>query len=270
MSERRVESRRNELIARVRSLRADRQTRWRERAFRVEGPRFVADFLFAGHLPEVVLAADSVRLPALPSSTPVVRVAERLFSTVSDTEHSQGVVALFPFVELPAPPSVAPLIVALDGVQDPGNVGTLLRSAAAAGVDVVWALPGSADPYNPKVVRAAAAAHAYLPIRTGAWTDLPRNGAQVVLAETEPSSLSYDQIAWRKPTVLVLGAETRGVSEQFRAGPPHVSAAIPMHGPIDSLNVGVAGSILMFEAARQRRQSVPAEPSESDSAPGLW
>jgi TrmH family RNA methyltransferase len=254
MVERRIESRRNELITRVRSLRDSRQARWRERAFLVEGPRFVADLLAAGQEPEVVLAADSVQLSGALRGVPIVRVSERVFSSFSDTEHSQGVTAVFPFPELPPSTREAPLLVALDGVQDPGNVGTLLRSAAAAGVDAVWAVSGTADPYNPKVVRAAAAAHAHLPIRVGVARDLPTDGMQLVLAEAASTAVAYDEVNWRGPTLLVLGSEAHGPSDDFRRL-PHVTVAIPMHRPVDSLNVGMAGSILMFEAARQRRLS---------------
>ena len=252
MAQRRIESRANPVIKRVRSLIERRHARWTERAFVVEGPRFVSDYIAAGHDPELVLISETVGIPPSVTGTAVIVVSESVLSEVVDTQHSQGVVAIFPFPVIALPSSSAPLYLVLDGLQDPGNVGTLLRSAAAAGVDAAWLLPGTVDPFNPKAVRAAASAQAVLPIRVVNWDDVPVDGTSLVIAEGSDEAMEYDRVAWSEPTTLVIGAETRGVRDAVRRQ-ADVIARIPMAAGIESLNAGVAGSILLFEAQRQRR-----------------
>ena len=253
MAQRRIESRANPVIKRVRSLIERRHARWSERAFVVEGPRFVSDFVAAGHVPEVVLVSDWASIPSGVLASSVVGVAESVIAELADTQHSQGVLAVFPFPHIERAPAGNVLQVVLDGLQDPGNVGTLLRSSAAAGADNVWLLPGSVDPYNPKAVRAAASAHAVIPIHVASWEDISVDGTSLVIAEGADGAMDYDELDWQRPTTLVVGAETRGVRAAVR-NRADVIARIPMAAGIESLNAGVAGSIMLFEARRQRRR----------------
>jgi TrmH family RNA methyltransferase len=142
----------------------------------------------------------------------------------------------------------------LDGLQDPGNVGTLLRSAEAAGVGLVLATRGIADLYSPKVVRAAMGAHFSQPLRSDlSWDEI---GAElglcpVVYAADATASMPYYAADWRQPAALIVGSEAHGVSEEGGAWATH-RIAIPMLGRAESLNAGVAGSVILFEALRQR------------------
>jgi TrmH family RNA methyltransferase len=152
-------------------------------------------------------------------------------------------------------PKSCTLTLVLDGVRDPGNAGTLLRSAEAAGVELAIFGPGSVDPFNDKVLRAGMGAHFRLPLRICTnWAQVHQllaGDAQCFLADTE-GAIAYDQVDWQQPAVLVVGAEATGGSDEMRAA--SLTIMIPMAGKTESLNAGVAGSIILFEAARQRRK----------------
>jgi len=196
---------------------------------------------------------------AIPSSSPLrteahVEVADRVLLHLSTTEQSQGAVAIFPFPALGLRRERPSLIVLLDRIQDPGNAGTLIRSAAASDADAIWFTPGSADPFNPKVIRAAAAAHAVIDFEVGPPDSLLDRGLRLAVAENSPGAVPVDEVDWTPPTVLVLGNEGGGVSTEFAAR-ADFSVVVPISSRVESLNVAVAGSVILFEAARQRRRA---------------
>lgn len=258
---RRIDSPNNPILVRARSLRDSRHRRWTERAFLVEGPRFIADFLAAGLRPELLLLGDAFPVDSPLRHVEHVAVADRALADVSATEHSQGAVAIFPFPTVGLRSPSPSLIVVLDRVQDPGNVGTLIRSAAAAEADGVWLTPGAADPFNPKVIRAAAAAHGAIEIGVGAIEEVADRGLRLVVAEGGAGSTPLDEVDWSIPSVLALGNEGGGLSPELieRAA---VVVGIPISKRVESLNVAVAGSVLLFEAARQRRRTDTGSPRE--------
>ncbi|MGQ9481898.1 TrmH family RNA methyltransferase [Chloroflexus sp.] len=242
----------------LRSLAESARHRRRERSFVIEGVRLVTDALTAGAEVRLVLYAPEQlttttagtallnRLRHLPHcfpATPAVIVA------AADTEQPQGVVAAVTWPELPPRPG---LRLVLDAIQDPGNVGTLLRSAAAAGVGLVMWAPGTVDPFNPKVARAAMGAHFLVPLRVSPWETI-RAELQLytVYAADSAGQQPYYAVDWRQPAALIVGNEAHGLSEPARAL-AHQTITIPMSGPIESLNAGVAGSIILFEALRQQ------------------
>jgi TrmH family RNA methyltransferase len=166
------------------------------------------------------------------------------------------VIAIFPFPQLPlqVPASEQLLLLLVDRLQDPGNLGTLLRSALGAGAHALLLTPGTVDPYNPKVVRAAAGTHFRLPIHEVGEEELDvwmRRVTQRVIADPRAPQ-PYDELDWTAPTLLVVGSEAHGVSGSVRARATH-RVVIPLRGGLESLNAAVAGSIILFEAARQRR-----------------
>jgi TrmH family RNA methyltransferase len=177
-------------------------------------------------------------------------VSESVMKAVSDTVTSQGVLAVLPFPTLT--PRGSGLLLVIDGVQDPGNLGTLLRSAEAAGVQQVVLAPGTVDAFNSKVVRAGAGTHFRLPMQTLSWQDIAEalTGKVVRLAE-EGAATAYYDVDWRGPSALIVSNEGAGASAEARALATEM-IAIPMRGGTESLNVGVAASVILFEAARQR------------------
>lgn len=242
----------------------NRRARYRERAFLVEGPRIIADALAAGVTPTLLFIAperagheyDELADVARTRNARVLLVSERVFDQITDTVTPQGIAAIFPFPDL-APalrPGEPPLLLLVDGIQDPGNLGTLLRSALGAGAHAVYLAPGTTDVFAPKVVRAAAGSHFRLPIRRLQWNALDELLASCTqrLGADPHAGLPYDEADWTEPSALLIGGEAHGLSQAARAMVTEY-VTIPLHGRLESLNAGVAGSVILFEAARQRR-----------------
>ena len=251
----------NPLAKQIRSLQR-RKGRQQERAFVVEGFRAVEDALESGATLRSLLLMESAARQRLGlqwlDRSPRI-ATDAVFRAISNVEEPQGILAV---VEMPVWDtfenwaSRTGFAVIADGLRDPGNMGTLLRSAAAADVDYVAIADASVDAFNPKVVRSAMGAHFRLPVYQ---TDRERIGAvlanveQVVVAEAD-GDLGYDEIDFRRSTALVIGGEADGPLAPI-SHPNAVRVRIPLARDVESLNAGVAGSILMFEAARQRRIS---------------
>jgi RNA methyltransferase, TrmH family len=180
-------------------------------------------------------------------------------ASISDATTPQGIVAVAGFVD-EDPESLldraADLSVVLADVRDPGNVGTILRSAWAVGAGAVYAGAGTADVYNPKVVRATAGALFRVPVARGVaipWLldQLGNRGVHRVAADPH-AGVAYDDVDLTRRCALVLGNEAWGVPEEVVRRVDE-RATIPMRGKAESLNVGAAAAVFLFEAARQRR-----------------
>jgi TrmH family RNA methyltransferase len=243
----------NQLVRYVRSLQR-RSTRQAERAFVVEGRRAVFDALEAGARSTWLLLREGEELPEIDPAIPVRVIGMDLFDKLGDTVHPQGVLGVFPFPDLPMTPDASPLFLVVDRIRDPGNLGTLLRSAAAVGVSAVYLSAKTVDPFNPKVVRAGMGAHFRVPIRGldgSSIAELRRTAAQRILADLGAFP-AYDQVDWRQPAALIVASEADGPDADARSLSTG-SVTIPMPGGMESLNAAVAGSIILFEAMRQRR-----------------
>ena len=247
----------NDRVKHARELLRKRKARERERQFVIEGVRLLREAHRAGIRPALFFYVPDFAASA--AGTLLVEawhgvgdsVSQKVLASLSDTVTPQGAMAVVPYPEME--PARRELCLVLDGVRDPGNSGTLLRSAAAAGVDEVWVAPGSADPFSPKVVRAAMGAHFHVPIRQGDWPLIARElaGLEVLLADAGAEA-AYDRHDWRRPAALIVGGEAEGASAEGRALAT-TRVRIPMARQTESLNAAVAGSVILFEAARQRR-----------------
>ncbi len=181
-------------------------------------------------------------------------VTPELMKSLSETETPQGILAVLPFTDLPIPDSQTFILIP-DQIRDPGNLGTLIRSAAAAGVQAVLLPPETTDAFAPKVVRAGMGAHFRLPIRAMSWEEIKRfsesanQRVNVYLADMD--GISCWETDLRGPLMLIVGSEADGASESARKLATQ-KISIPMSGKVESLNAGVAGSVLMFEVMRQR------------------
>ena len=176
-----------------------------------------------------------------------------VIATISDTVTPQGVVAAVAWPEVE--PAGRGVQLVLDAVQDPGNVGTLLRTAEATGISQVICVAGTADVYSPKVVRAAMGAHFRLAIAQDVtWDEAPMLliPADNVYAAVASAPMPYFAADWRQPSALIVGNEANGVSEAGLALATK-QISIPMQGPVESLNAAIAGSVILFEALRQRK-----------------
>ena len=243
----------------VRALLGRPKERREARAFVAEGVRLMEEALAAEWPARFVLYSDGLserglaivrRLRA--SGADVEEVSADLMQSLSETEAPQGVLAVLEEHDLPLPPVPDFLLIA-DRIRDPGNLGTLLRSAAAAGVQAVLLPAETADPFAPKVVRAAMGAHFRLPLLHMDWAAIrllcESAGARALLADMDGQPCwDMDLIS---PLALIVGSEAGGPSQDahsLAAG----SISVPMPGGTESLNAGVAGSVLMFEVVRQR------------------
>lgn len=231
-------------------------------AFLAEGVRLVEDALAAGWPFEFVLfsAETSNRGKKLiellkAAGVEVEEAAPEILRSTSETESSQGVMAV---MKLPANncqlPEQLNFVLIPDQIRDPGNLGTLIRSAAAAGAQAVLIPPETADPFAPKVVRAGMGAHFRIPICSLGWEQISAelNGITTYLAGAD-GQVTYWQADFRSPLALIVGGEAAGASEPARKQ-ANMVVNIPMPGKIESLNAGVAGAVLMFEVVRQRSE----------------
>ncbi len=181
------------------------------------------------------------------------QVTPELMEAISDTETPQGVLVVMPLPEmLPSPRDTLTLIP--DSIRDPGNLGTMLRTAWAADVSQVLLPPGNVDFTNPKVVRAGMGAHFFLPIRKVEWEEVRAFvvDAPVWLAEAGAGT-PYEQVNWQAATALIIGGEAEGAGPEARALAEGRHVYIPMARGVDSLNAAIATAVLLFETARQRR-----------------
>jgi TrmH family RNA methyltransferase len=247
----------NDKVKLVRAL-ADRKHRVKEQRFAIEGARLIDDALAANLTPDWIFCAE--RLPSRSQETlgrlkkrgvEIITVSDAVLKACSDTETPQGLIAVLSFPRLAVPPTPRMILIA-DSLRDPGNLGTLLRSAAAADVDVVLLSPETVDAYNPKVVRGAMGAHFRLPILEAAWSEITDRvrGMTVYLAAAD-GELSYTDVNWTLPSALIVGGEASGASKDaLILATKRVS--ISLSREVESINAAVAASIILFEAKRQR------------------
>ena len=252
----------NPKIQQVRKLQAQVKARREAQAFVIEGVRLVEEALQAGWVAELLFFTGQLdaRGRAVVESfaskgAAVEQVSDGVYKSVSDTATPQGLLAVLPMRSLPIPPDASFLLI-LDGIRDPGNLGTILRTAAAARVQGVLLSPGSTDAYASKVVRAAMGAHFRLPIQTLSWEQIRHTLSaspvtlQVYLADAA-GGIPYTQADFHRPLALIIGGEAAGAGVEA-ATLAHERVHIPMPGGSESLNAAVAAGLLIFEVLRQR------------------
>ena len=247
------------LLTLARDLRR-RKARERERLFVCEGVRAVEELLRSPIVPRGILVAPqlleaprgaALREAIARSGHPVEEIAARDFHTAAETEAPQGVLAIAPIPErsLDAIAAADGLrLLVLDALQDPGNVGTILRTAAALGVTATVALPGTVDLWNAKVVRSAMGALFHHQCMAATWDDVDafRRRADVALWVADAGGTALGLTPAPARLALVVGNEGAGVSADARARAEHL-VALPISPGIESLNVAVATGILLYE-----------------------
>lgn len=255
----------NPRVQAVRRLQSQAKDRREEQAFVVEGVRLAEEALSAGWSAKLVFFTEQLdeRGKAVvdgfvAQGSPAEQVTDAVMNAVSRTETPQGLLVVLTEQILTLPPTLDFLLI-LDSVRDPGNLGTVLRTAAAALVHGVLLTPGCVDAWSGKVLRAGMGAHFRLPIQTLAWSEITR------LLKTQPAKFkifladaaggeSYTQADFRSPLALIVGGEAVGAgTEALLLADAKVH--IPMPGGSESLNAGIAASILLFEVVRQRGTS---------------
>ncbi|MEX1177605.1 MAG: RNA methyltransferase [Nitriliruptor sp.] len=243
---------------RVRSAAALRRKRERTAtgAHLVEGPRAIGEALAAGLVTEVFAVPDRATEVALPPGVILTVVSEHVLASIADAASPQGLIAVArtPRAEL-ADALTGRFVVVLDHVADPGNVGTIVRTADAAGASGVVITAGSADPFGPKAVRSAVGSNYHLPVVAEVdladLLDRARDEGWTALGLDAGASRSvFDLPADEGPVLLMLGSEAHGLSEP---GALDGTLAIPIAGRAESLNVAAAAAVACFALARTLR-----------------
>lgn len=256
-----ITSPQNDTIKRIRHLQNRTKAREEEGAFVIEGIRLVEEALQHGWDPELVLFTEDLDQRGWDvvngfggRNVPTINVSPQVMAAASDTETPQGLLAVLPFQGQPQATKGDFLLLA-DQIRNPGNLGTLLRTSLAAGVDHVLLPPGTVDPFSPKVVRAGMGAHFRLPISKTSWENIRSllEDVCVFVADAE-AGMPYTEVNLTQPLALVIGNEARGPGKQAREMADQ-SIFIPMPGGAESLNAATAGAVLLFEVVRQRRSS---------------
>lgn len=214
-----------------------------DRLVLAEGPHLLSEAIRSRiEIHAVILAESAGEIPDV-GATRVVRVLDGLFHKLASTESPQGVLALIRLPEWKDLLGGTPLVVVLDGVQDPGNAGAILRTAEAFGATGAVFLKGSVSPSNPKCLRASAGSVFRLPI----VTEIP-SGLKLYAADPR-AALAVAQADFKIPCAIIIGAEGSGVRPELAARATGLK--IPTAG-VESLNAAVAAGILLYEARRQR------------------
>lgn len=260
----------NPRIKYVRRL-ANHRFRDKEKKFLVEGIRFVEEIINSAWPVEMLvyskkitenLRAKNIFNTAAACNVSLIEVEEDVFSELAETSTPQGIIAVaaqrirsLDDLEIDNEPA---LLVLVDGVQDPGNLGAIVRSADAAGAGGVILLKGTADIFNPKALRATMGSIFHLPVLQGAAADevlpyLRHRGIKTVAGDPRGNRVLSD-INLKVPCALVVGGEAEGIGTILKENVDEL-ARIPMPGRAESLNVAISSGIMLYEALRQRGAS---------------
>ena len=260
-------SKNNPRVKYVRRL-ANHRFRDREKRFLVEGIRFVEEAIRSAWPVEMLVysreimenpRAEQLLKTAAVSNVNLLEVEVNDFGALAETATPQGLIAVVAqrgqqLEDLETKDGTA-LLVLVDGVQDPGNLGTIVRSADAAGAGGVILLEGTADIYNPKALRATMGSIFHLPVIQGVSAQevlsyLKQRGIKTVAGDPHSSRVLFE-IDLKVPCALVAGSEAGGVNKSLKEKVDE-TARIPMPGRAESLNVAISASIMLYEAIRQR------------------
>jgi len=243
-------SAKNPRVAAWRSLK-DKKGRDEQGAFLVEGTRIVREALASSFRVQAVLVRQGYEMTdVLSADIPAFLLPVHVFDSVCDTKTPQGIAAV---LSARAVPADGPRLVALDGVQDPGNVGTIIRTADAAGFDGVLLSRECADLFSPKVLRATMGSifrlgFSFPSSLPDALEEYKKKGYSVISSQLDGSPF-FERESVSSSFVLVIGNEGNGVSDQVKSVATH-RLCLPMRGGAESLNAAVAAGIMMYDLTR--------------------
>ncbi|HNT54314.1 MAG TPA: RNA methyltransferase [Anaerolineaceae bacterium] len=256
----------NPKIQLVRALLSRRSEREAAGLFVVEGVRLAEEALAGGWRARLVLTGPQlsergrkVAVGFAAQGAELIETADHVLAALTDTETPQGILAVIEHQPLPLNPQSTFVLIA-DGVRDPGNLGTLLRTAAAAGVQAALLAPGTTDAFAPKVLRAGMGAHFRLPIWNYDWAEIStfcqktlQPPLRIALTAAQ-NGIPLWQADLGAPLAVVVGGEAEGYSPSA-AAVADLTLTIPMPGKSESLNAAVAAAIILFDVVRQRTLS---------------
>ena len=253
-----IKSRGNPQFKALRELVSSARERNRQRRTILDGPHLVLSYIARGGVPSLVAVSEPAlanaeiqSLLARPGREPVLCFDAELFRQLAPVDTPVGILAVIEMPREDASAALGQLVVMLDRVQDPGNVGAIIRSAAAVGADDVLLSAGCADAWAPRTLRAAMGAHFALRVRAGAnLLDAMQWFAGTTIAASGGSAKPPYRLDMRGQVALIFGNEGTGVSIELQRA-AKLSVSIPMQPGIESLNVAAAAAILLYERHRQ-------------------
>ena len=253
-----ITSKKNPIYKLIKTL-SQKKVRENSGLFLIEGTRFLEEANNRGVKIKYLIMNETVEnVPKINQGCQVLRLPNNLFKKVSDTVNPQGILAVAEQIEMSLTDIVLdanPMVVVLSGLRDPGNLGTIIRTSAAASAAAVLLTEGTVDLYNPKVIRSTMGSLFQVPIINGlddneAVKWLNYNSINIVVADLD-SEEYYHSANLKKPFALVIGNENKGPNNIWRKA-AYKKIKIPILGSTESLNASVAAGIILYDAVRQR------------------
>ncbi|SDY32717.1 TrmH family RNA methyltransferase [Tindallia californiensis] len=268
MKEKTIESTSNIMVKKATTLHL-RKHRKKSQQFLLEGAHGIKDALKSTSSIECVFYDEKIK--SSPDGKSLIQeledekisafhVTEPVMKKIADTSTPQGIVAIvsMPVHEVKQVLENSSYVLILDAIQDPGNMGTLIRSADAAGFDAVILMPGCTDPYSSKCIRSATGAMLFLPVvetsSFGEILSIMEAKEYHILGAALTNGISYTQVECRAPIALIIGNESKGICPDILTE-VHQTVTIPMLGKTQSVNAAIAGSILMFHLSSSCRKT---------------
>lgn len=253
-----ITSLQNARVKHVVRLREDKRQRKEDGLMVVEGADEIHLALAAGHRAQTIFSAPDLASRSLEAGeAEYIEVSRAVFEKMSYRENPDGWLAVFPIPQTRLDhlvPSEPPLVIVAESVEKPGNLGAILRTADAAGVDALLVCDPRVDLWNPNVVRASRGAIFSVPCvecNNAAAIDWLREHNIQILAATPSAEVLYSNVDLRQPVAIAVGTEDTGLSD-FWLSEADVRIRIPMRGKVNSLNVSVSTALILYEAVRQR------------------
>jgi len=253
-----ITSKENSIYKLIKAL-SQKKVRESNRLFLIEGTRLLEEASSKGVKINYLIINETVEnVPKINQDCQILRLPDNLFKEVSDTVNPQGIIAVVEQVEISLTDIILganPLVVVLNGIQDPGNLGTIIRTSAAAGVTAVLLTKRTVDLYSPKVIRSTMGSLFQVPIVNGLDDEeaiewLNSYSINIMVADVDSEEYYYS-VNLKEPLALVIGNENKGPGEVWRRA-ARKKIKIPIPGTAESLNAAVAAGIILYDAVRQR------------------
>jgi len=252
-----ITSKDNSIFKLIKTL-SNKKARDENGLYLIEGSRLLEEAIKHEVVFQYMIANENANLPEVNFGCQVLRVTNNMFKEISDTVTPQGVIGVAKQKNASLgdlQPSPNPLIIVLNGIQDPGNLGTIIRTAAAAKATAIILTEGTVDLYNPKVIRSTMGAAFQIPIICGLsdkeiieW--LEENNISILVADINAEQY-YFNVNLKEAVALVIGNENKGPSPRWQGAAGH-KIKIPIPGDTESLNASIAAGILIYDVIRQR------------------
>jgi len=251
-----IESTSNAKYKYIKSL-AQKKARTESGCFCVEGIKSVNDALRSGFVTETVaVSREFYNLGIIPDTDVIYIINDNIFPQLCDTKNPQGILSVLKMRNDTFSPVKGNIYVYCDHISDPGNLGTVIRTADASGMDAVLMSPECVDLYSPKTIRSSMGSYFHIPVYENITADMlnsyKKDGFKILSSDLSDNTTDYRKADYTGAVVLILGNEANGITDDIKKISDEF-IKIPILGKAESLNVSVAGGILMYEAVRKRQ-----------------